>query len=290
MSQTTRSRRPLPLRRALAVFSAALVLAACDTAQAPPAATALTGDPAYDALLADVGGVDGLAALLADAPAAELRAVLAGHDIGFEEIDLDAADLGGADPDDDDARMAGDGITDCPMYFRTADRQTWIRLKGAGGSESHYIDGQGRPLSAYKRLPPATTAARQTTCQTAVGNWGSPASSYDGGHLIGSQLGGWGGRANIVPQHYNFNRGNWKRIEDGLAQCDRLASSAVEYYVTVSYPSGSSTVTPSHFTSNVSVSGSAWENASFANASGGGSDGASQASSMVSWLRGRGCL
>ena len=280
---------PSGLRPSLLVLAAAVVLSACDTDGAAPPSTvppaAVTGDPAYDALLADVGGIEGLADLLGGAPTARLEAVLAAHDIAFERVVVDAP----ADDASETARLAADGIADCPMYFRAEDRQKWIQLVGAGGSESHYIDAQGRPLSAYKRLPPVTDAARSTSCQTSIGNWATPPADYDGGHLIGSQLGGWGRRANIVPQHYNFNRGNWKRVEDQLALCGGLGSGAVEYYVTLAYPSGSTTVTPSRFTSNVSVSGSPWQNAYFTNAPGGGPDGTAQATSMRTWLQGRGC-
>ena len=178
-------------------------------------------------------------------------------------------------------------ITACPQKFPTSDRVKWFRLVGAGGAEDHYIDSRGRPATAFKSLGPVTTAARQTTCQTNVGNWASPASSYDGGHLIGSQLGGWGGRANLVPQQYNFNRGNWKRIEDAVAKCSRLGSGAIEYHVDVDY-SNSTTLTPSQFHADIKIGG-VWKSADFTNTAGGGSSGTSQATSMVSWLQGKGC-
>ncbi|OZC01730.1 DNA/RNA non-specific endonuclease [Rubricoccus marinus] len=272
----------LPWRAALGALVLAFSLAACDATQ--PASgdgvAPVASDPVYEAMLDGVGGLDGLAALLDSASPEALEATFAEYGVDYEQIDVSTADMAEA--------KLGDTITECPQYFRSADRNKWITLVGAGGSESHYIDGTGRPLAAYKRLPPVTTAARSTYCQTNVGNWGSPASSFDGGHLIGSQLGGWGKRANIVPQHYNFNRGNWKRVEDQLAKCDRLSNGVVAYYVVVGYPSGSG-LTPSTFTANVSVSNSAWENAYFSNASGGGSNGTAEATSMQNWLSGRGC-
>ncbi|MEM1115369.1 MAG: DNA/RNA non-specific endonuclease [Bacteroidota bacterium] len=276
------------MRPLLLSLAALLLVAGCDT-QAPASVpeAALTSDPAYNALLADVGGLDGMARLLDAGTEADLRAALARHDIAFERIGVTDAVFD--DEANEEARLAGDTIVDCPQYFRTADRQKWIQLVGAGGSESHYIDGSGRPLAAYKRLPPVVTAPRSSYCQTQIGNWASPASSYDGGHLIGSQLGGWGRRANIVPQHLNFNRGNWARIENQLADCDRLGSGVVAYYVTVSYANGS-TLTPYRFTSNVSISGSAWENAYFSNTTKGGSNGDAERAGMVSWLQSRGCV
>ncbi len=258
------------------------VLAGCDTGSldagpepAVPARLA-PADSAYSALLADVGGIDALARLRRDASDAELAATLARHGIAFEVVDRTA---------DEAARIQD--ITACPQKFPTADRTKWFRLIGAGGPEDHYIDSRGRPLTAFKSLGPVTSAPRQTTCQTNVGNWASPASSYDGGHLIGSQLGGWGGRANLVPQHYNFNRGNWAKIENALAKCSRLGSAKVEYHVDVDYPDAS-TLTPSQFHADVKIAGQ-WKSADFTNTTYGGSSGTSRANSMVSWLQGKGC-
>ena len=267
----------VPLRR-LAALALALALAGCD-AGAPeavaPGPQRATEDAAYASLLAEHGGVDGLSAFLKDASVAELGASLARHGIAFEL--LDAAD-------DDFVRR---DVYACSQFYPSADRVKWFRLVGAGGPEDHYIDSRGRPATAFKSLGPVVTASRQSSCQTTIGNWGSPASSFDGGHLIGSQLGGWGGRANIVPQHYNFNRGNWAKIENALAKCGRLGSGAVEYHVDVDYPS-SSALTPSQFHADVKIAG-AWKSADFTNTTYGGSYGTSRANAMVSWLQGKGC-
>jgi DNA/RNA endonuclease G (NUC1) len=77
---------------------------------------------------------------------------------------------------------------------------------------------------------------RNNDCQGKVGGWGdtaSPSNEYDGGHMIGSQLGGWGKRANMVPQVANFNRGNWAQIENTLADCGALVAGHLRYVVTV---------------------------------------------------------
>ena len=53
--------------------------------------------------------------------------------------------------------------------------------------------------------------------QSSVGQWGDaedPSNNYDGGHIIGAQLGGWGGRLNLVPWDNQFNGGNWALIEN----------------------------------------------------------------------------
>jgi hypothetical protein len=136
-------------------------------------------------------------------------------------------------------------IDACPQYFPASDRSTWHSLNG----EHFYIDASGRPLRAYSYLPPIASEARSTTCQGNVGQWGdaeNPSNDYDGGHLIGSQLGGWGKRANLVPQDANFNRGNWVVLENKMADCAGLPNGRVRYYISVSY-SNSTKLVPSTF-------------------------------------------
>ena len=266
-----------------AVLAGILVLAGCDTSSssAPGTADLAPADTAYARLLADVGGAEALGTLLQTASNDELAATFARYGMAFEVIDRDAADAAAG------AANRSEDITACPQLFPTSDRTKWFRLVGAGGAEDHYIDSRGRPATAYKTLGPVVAAPRQTTCQTTVGNWGSPSSSYDGGHMIGSQLGGWGGRANLVPQQYNFNRGNWARIENKLATCGRLGSGAVQFHADVDYPS-SSALTPSQFHADVQIGG-VWKSADFTNTSGGGASGTAQATSMISWLQSKGC-
>lgn len=272
------------LGRFAPVLIALALLAGCDTQSAPEipeqVAARQAPDSAYARLLAEVGGRDGLAAMLREASNDELAATFARHGIAFEVIDRT-----GEQPGEAAAKLQD--ITACPQFFPTSDRTKWFRLVGAGGAEDHYIDSRGRPLTAYKTLGPVVTAARQTTCQTNVGNWGASGDTYDGGHLIGSQLGGWGGRANLVPQQYNFNRGNWVRIENQLALCGRLGNGAVQVQMDVDYPN-STTLTPSAFHADVKIGG-VWKSADFTNTSGGGSNGTAQATSMVSWLQSKGC-
>jgi hypothetical protein len=274
--------------RACALALILVLLAGCSTDQSFVEEIAVLeparvpADSNYAALLEGVGGREALVVLLESASDAELEATLAAYGMGYEALDQDDLDaLAAAD------EALGKDITSCPQRFPTGDRTKWFRLEGAGGYESHYIDSRGRPATAYKSLGPIVTAPRQTTCQANVGNWEDPGSLYDGGHLIGSQLGGWGGRANLVPQQYNFNRGNWKRVEDRLARCGRLGSGAVRFYADVDYPN-STTLTPSQFHADVQIAGQ-WKSADFLNQSGGGSNGYDQATSMVNWLSGKGC-
>ena len=271
----------------LVPFLAALVVAGCDTdGSAPPLGperAAASSDPAYARLLDDMGGIAGVGRLLRESTDAELAATFARYGMGFEVIDRTLAE----GMTEEEAGRLQD-ITACPQLFPSGDRAKWFRLIGAGGAEDHYIDSRGRPLTAFKSLGPVVTAARQTTCQANVGNWGTAGETYDGGHLIGSQLGGWGGRANLVPQQFNFNRGNWVRIENAMALCGRLGNGAVEYHVDVDYPN-TTTLTPSAFHADVLIAG-VWKSADFTNTSGGGANGTTQATSMVTWLQGRGCF
>ena len=265
----------------LAALIALLAVVGCDSGttdaddslQTVPEAA--PDDPAYEALVQGVGGIDALSHFMATSTDAEAAALVAAYGMSFEVVDVSEQVAGRRD------------VTTCSQFYPTADRTKWFRLTGAGGAENHYIDSRGRPATAFKSLGPVVTAARQTSCQTTVGNWGSPASSYDGGHMIGSQLGGWGGRANMVPQHYNFNRGNWAKIENALARCARLGGGAVEYHVDVDYPSSSALV-PSQFHADVKIAGQ-WKSADFTNTTYGGSYGTSRANSMVSWLQSKGC-
>ncbi|WP_437809873.1 DNA/RNA non-specific endonuclease [Sorangium sp. So ce1078] len=60
-------------------------------------------------------------------------------------------------------------------------------------------------------------------------NWGdteNPSNDDDGGHLNGSQLGGWGRRANLVPQDASFSRANWVALENKMALCGSLPPGA----------------------------------------------------------------
>jgi hypothetical protein len=70
-----------------------------------------------------------------------------------------------------------------------------------------------------------------------VGKWGddSGTADYDGGHMLGSQLGGYGKRLNMVPQIANFNRGNWVQLENKAARCVVLQPGRLVYWVGVSY-------------------------------------------------------
>ena len=179
-------------------------------------------------------------------------------------------------------------ITDCPQYFPASDRNIWHTING----EYYFIDGSGRPNRAYANLPPITAAARSESCQASVGQWGdaaNPSNDYDGGHLIGSQLGGYGRRANLVPQDANFNRGNWVTLENKMAKCGSLPSGRMRYTVGAGYPN-STTLIPNTMTMEIrNQSTGASVFMSFQNTDYGGSNGTSEKNKSVSWLTNQGC-
>lgn len=225
----------------------------------------------------DMGGAGELFEFMSSAPEDEVRALLESYGMHFV-VHEDAIEVEELDKN----------ITDCPQYFPTSDRNSWHSLSG----EYYYIDGSGRPERAYKYMPPIASESRQSTCQANVGRWGdaeNPSDDYDGGHMIGSQLGGWGGRANLVPQDLNFNRGNWVRVENKMADCGSLPSNRLFYYVRVSY-SSSSTLIPSTFTLYLEdrVQGDS-SSSTFQNIQGGGSSGTSAANRAIDFLDDQGC-
>lgn len=248
-----------------AVF--ATCLAGCgDYAAEGEEATAVDEAP-IDRLERDLGP-DGVMELMRSGNKDEIESLLRHYEIGYHV----------------DTRL----ITDCPKNFPSSDRNAWHSV----GGEQYYIDGSGRPSRALANLPPIAAEARNTTCQTSVGQWGdaeTPSNDYDGGHLIGSQLGGYGKRANLVPQDANFNRGNWAVLENKMADCAGLPNGRFEYYITVGY-SNSTKLVPSSFgmrlTNRSSGSG---VSLSFSNTDSGGSSGVSEKNRGVTFLTNNGC-
>ena len=179
-------------------------------------------------------------------------------------------------------------IDDCPQYFSSSLRNQWHSLSG----ERYYIDSSGRPGRAYAYLPPIRSEGRQSTCQTNVGRWGdaeNPFDDYDGGHMIGSQLGGWGGRANLVPQDLNFNRGNWLRIENKAADCSSIPSSRLFYYIASYYPNSSALVPNRMLMYLEDRSSRRYVVLRFDNVASGGSNGTAEANRGIDFLNSMGC-
>ncbi|WP_164010669.1 DNA/RNA non-specific endonuclease [Pyxidicoccus trucidator] len=237
-----------------------------------PTDTNLGGEGVASHLEQDFGGPSGLAGFFEGHSEEEIRAAMARYGVGYVvHGEVDAA-----------------AISDCPKYFPSSDRNVWHNFDG----EYYFIDTAGRPNRAYKFLPKILAAPRADSCQTSVGQWGDAENSsndYDGGHLIGSQLGGWGGRANLVPQDANFNRGNWLQLENKMATCGGLPSGRLRYYVGANYPNSTALI-PNNMTlelRNQSTGSSV--SMSFSNVDYGGSNGTNERTRGVNWLSGQGC-
>ena len=193
-----------------------------------------------------------------------------------------------AEPESVVARTDAEALG-CPPVFPASVRATWQDISG----ERYRIDASGRPEQAIALLPPIGADARDEGCQGDVGRWGDALpgdDDYDGGHLIGAQLGGWGGRANMVPQIANFNRGNWLQMENAVASCaGELEDGQLRYTVTVAYDDVD-TLVPS--TMQMALDDLETEQSItlvFANAVQGGPDGTATRERGVQWLRDLGC-
>lgn len=113
-------------------------------------------------------------------------------------------------------------ITDCVKYFPQSDRNRTQVLPN--GRQTATIDAFGRPKSSTISWPVMIPNGRDANCQRNVGNQftGVSLPDWDGGHLVGSALGGYGRRANLVPQNLNFNRGVWRDTENAFRTCQLL--------------------------------------------------------------------
>ncbi|MEM7675765.1 MAG: DNA/RNA non-specific endonuclease [Myxococcota bacterium] len=222
----------------------------------------------------DFGGPAGLMAFFSTSNESTTRDELALYGIGFTKHELTPELY---------------AIDDCPQYFPSSDRNKWHAFNG----EYYYVDSSGRPQRAYAYMPPIASEARSSSCQAAIGRWGdaeNPNNDYDGGHLIGSQLGGWGKRANIVPQDTNFNRGNWAQLENQMKRCNRLPFQRMFYYVRLGY-SNSSTLIPNTYTMILEDRVEKDRvNLNFSNVNFGGSNGTSERRRGVDFLIANGCL
>ncbi len=220
------------------------------------------------ALESDLGGPAALLELFETAGDTKVRSTLLRYDVGFS-VDGEASDQ-------------------CPRTFDAALRNAWHRI----GSEFYFVDRSGRPARAYASLPRSEDEARNQACQAKVGRFGGaedPGTRYDGGHLIGNQLGGYGERANLVPQELNFNRGNWKALEDRVARCASLPKGSILYLITVSYES-SSTVVPDEFRMRiVNTEADQTIDVEFENAANGGATGTEEKNAAVDTLKSWGC-
>lgn len=245
-----------------------LTAVACGGAPGTPRdATTAAATNDVERLEADFGGPAGLMEFFDGAPDATIADALEAHDIGFARQTL---------------------LTDCNPTFPASDRNTWHAFDG----EFYFIEGNGKPNRAYKYLPPIVEAPRVPDCQTTVGRWGDaevPSNDYDGGHMIGSQLGGYGGRVNLVPQDLNFNRGNWAQIENKAADCGALPDERIFYYVRADYDDATSLVPTTMSLTLENRDTDELVSFQFENVDGGGAEGTNERNEAVAFLEAQGC-
>jgi DNA/RNA non-specific endonuclease len=246
----------------------------------------LGGDGIVSQIERDFGGPSELMEFFDTHSEEEIRWALAPYGVGYKVHTEDESQQGVVAYGADDVTAAV--ITDCPKYFPSGDRNIWHTING----KYYFIEGSGRPSRAYAYLPPIVAAARVDSCQTSVGQWGdaeNPSNDYDGGHMIGSQLGGWGSRANLVPQDANFNRGNWVTLENKVAKCSVLPSGRIKYTIGANYPNSTALI-PNNLTMELrNQSSGSYVSLSFQNVDYGGTNGTTQKNTGVTWLTNQGC-
>lgn len=107
-------------------------------------------------------------------------------------------------------------IEGCPRVFPVADRSQGHVV----AIQDVKVDAKGRPWAWHAKWSgPVTPGKRYPGCQSDVGHMGRKTDV--GGHMIGAQLGGWGKRANLVPQDAQLNAGGsgWSEIDTTIAFC-----------------------------------------------------------------------
>jgi DNA/RNA non-specific endonuclease len=204
-----------------------------------------TVDPMPDTYLnmvQDMGTEDAVFEYLRNHSESEDKEMTAKYGIGYVVIDPESADANEpfdpsapvdptleepVDPSNPDASSTGVGsittqaLTDCSKFFSGRDVNSFFSYK----KNYIYTDYSGRPRVSSQQFDvfSPTAAPRQPNCQRLVGSWGylkaNVRGQYDGGHLVGSALGGFGGRVNMVPQERNFNRGVWAQMERAMRSC-----------------------------------------------------------------------
>jgi len=159
----------------------------------------------------DMGGFNTFQKMLAEEDESKLRATLRLYGINMDDPESTRRELSATSATE--AESSGTAkplaITDCVKFFPIGDRNKAFALP----SQFVYIDAQGRPAYASWHGGPSVTPLPGTRlpCGTTVGTWGLKTDV--GGHMIPAALGGYGGRANIIPQDGSLNGGPWRSVE-----------------------------------------------------------------------------
>ncbi|WP_053058530.1 DNA/RNA non-specific endonuclease [Pedobacter sp. BMA] len=103
-------------------------------------------------------------------------------------------------------------------------------------------DAQGRIINAKGKLSKSVKGGRNPYAQRTVGKGDGRLSGDHGGHLIGDQFGGAGGKENMVPmdgQVNNYHKGKWGQMEKKWSEAIDNGKS-VEVNIEPRYTDGSS--------------------------------------------------
>jgi hypothetical protein len=173
--------------------------------------------PKFYRMVKDLGGFNEFNTLIESGDQIRIETVLSRYGIGYSTgiPGVTAISLNPAESPKSE-HVSPMNIGDCIQYYPATDRGKTFRF----GSTTVFIDPSGRPGYATWQGGPTsviTPGVRDTYCQSLVNKWGVPGD--EAGHLVANSLGGWGGRANLVPQNGPFNRGPWRAVEAVPAVC-----------------------------------------------------------------------
>ena len=178
----------------------------------------------------------------------------------------------------------------CPKY------QTKFagKARQAKNKIDYQFDDQGRSSYAVLNLNKNRANGPRKACQTKTGNLFKKAGTdsrqrdYQGGHLIGSQLGGWGGRVNLAPQAKGLNQqgGNWAKIENRAALCEKR--DGIQMSVRLSYPTNNTVIPQSWEVKFIKELGNDVV-AIFDNKGDGGPGADGKREDVIDWLKDNGC-
>ena len=199
-----------------------------------------TSDDSFLKMVRDLGGFDKFNDFMQESSKKKIENLHKKYGLGFSTKRPDGYET-----------LGTLNVRDCVVRFPASDRSRSFTFD----KQTLFIDSVGRPRYnsfthsgiSGNRAP----AARQPTCQRDTGKLGI--ANDEGGHLVASVLGGWGGRANLVPQNANFNRGSWRLIEDATAGClNNFNLNSHTYQAAVTYPN-SATLRPNNMVVYLSV-------------------------------------
>ena len=185
---------------------------------------------------------------------------------------------------------APQGFWDCPIYLPANANRTENET-----NITYSSDNMGRPIQAIATNISKRPAKRLEGCSPQVGNLFEGRGAYpdlQGGHLIGAQLGGWGGRANLAPQSKRFNLSNYSIIENAAALCK--PSNGISMTVGLTYPDGDGAfphdeIVPETWYVRFTKGGGGVEEATFQNTNNGGPNASQKVDEITKFLRKNGC-